>query len=264
MVCRKTLVHNPIKVVGILGGDGFIGHNLYHDLKNYFCCIPISRNNYEECKSQFYDIFINANGNSNKILACTDPLVDFDATVRACLSSLVDFNYNHYIHVSSCEVYSDMSEQEKTSEDSVVDVAKISKYALSKYLAECLVKNHCEHWNILRLSTPAGPGLKKGPIYDIMYGNRLWVSAASFLQILHTKFVSEFIVNLLNNGIMNETINLVAANSISLNEVMTVLDRRIESPYEPFVLHNINNDKARKIFNLPPSLDSVIELRRTL
>src|SRR5579859_7226536 len=152
MVYRKSMI--------ILGSNGFIGNNLLNDLGG----IGITKENYA---GQDCDVLINANGNSRKLLPETDPLTDFDLTVRNTMKSIMDFHFNIYIYVSSCEVYGDLSLKENTKEETNIDIFNVSRYGLSKYLAECIVKKYCKKWIILRLNGPIGPNMKKGPVYDI-------------------------------------------------------------------------------------------------
>lgn len=246
----------PRKTVGIIGSNGFVGSNLFHDLSHKFECFGITKDNFDKVDKKF-DILINANGNSNKRLSITDPLLDFDLTVRNTLISTTKFEYDTYIYISSCEIYNDIFNPEKTKEDSEIEISKISKYALSKYLAENIVKNHCKKHLILRLSTPVGKGLKKGPIYDILHGDKLWMSPESKLQILHTNFISKFILKLIQEEIMNETINLVGNDPIGLLDIICFFSKKIDYPGNPVVLHNINNVKANNIMQVPSSIEAV-------
>ena len=234
--------------IGIIGGSGFIGSNLQQHFGEIAKVVPrLDRNRFRHQ----YDILINANGNSNKRLPETQPLQDFDLSVHNTLKYLIEYNPNLYIHISSCEVYTG-----DTYENSELDVAKMSRYGFSKYLSECLVRNYCKKCLILRLNGPIGPGLKKGAIYDILHGKRLWVSAESRFQLLHTKYICKFIDTLLSNGVTNEIFNLTGPDSVSLNDVIA-LHKPVEYPENPIINHNFNVEKANKLMNLPSSIESV-------
>jgi nucleoside-diphosphate-sugar epimerase len=229
----------------ILGSSGFIGSNLVNDLGG----IGITRDNYQ---SDSCDILINSCGNSKKYLPEKDPLTDFDQSVRTTLQSVVDFSFDTYILISSCEVYNGL-----TNEETTIDVSAISRYGLSKYLAECIVKQYCKKWIILRLNGPIGPNMKKGPVYDILNNSPIWMSAKSEFQFLHVKFISKFIKILLDNKISNEVFNLTGSNVISLTETMNILGKKVASLDNKVIKHSFNVEKANKLMALPTSLESI-------
>jgi nucleoside-diphosphate-sugar epimerase len=254
------------KTIGIIGGKGFIGSNLVSDL-NATC---IDRT-YDGSKK--FDILINASGNSSKLLPDKDPLQDFDLTVRNTLNLVNKFDFDTFVHISSCEVYSKTKIPfidydriiyretfEETSADANLDVTKMSRYGFSKYLAECIVKKYCKKWIILRLNGPIGPNLKKGPVYDVYCTRKLWISPTSELQLIHTKYISLFIKNLLNRNVINETFNLTGDGTVNFNGVIQDIKYPYEFPNEPIICHNININKSKLFIDIPSSQKSLGEL----
>lgn len=233
----------------VIGCDGFIGSNLCKDLN----CVGISKENYNENIGN-YDVIINANGNSSKILPEHDPILGFDLNVRNTLKTVVDFKFDTYIYLSSCEVYGNG----ETSEDVIINIPSLSRYALSKYLAECVVKNYCKRWIILRLNGVIGPNLKKGAIFDILHGDKLWISDESQFQLIHTKYISELVTLLINKGIANEIINVTGIDSIMLKNLNY---REIECPECPTFIHQFNVNKANSFLKIPSSIESFNRLK---
>lgn len=242
-----------VSTIGVIGGNGFIGNNLVKDFQG----VSITK----DSPPSRHTILINANGNSRKGLPEVDPLADFDLSVRSVLQSVTQMEYDTYVYLSSCEVYGDLTQN--TKEDTVLDVTKMSRYGLSKYLAESIVRKYCKKWLIIRLNGPIGPGMKKGPVYDILKGDKLWLSGKSQFQIIHTKYLSQFIRLLLDSGVTNEVYNFTGHGTIALNDVMSILNRRISCPDEPVVNHNISTIKAGRLMGgLPSSINSVFEVRK--
>lgn len=245
--------------VTVLGSNGFLGSNLLEDFKELYVCRGLTRDNYNELKNirRNCSVFVNAAGNSKKMLPEANPLLDFDLSVRDTLKSIIDFSFDTYVYLSSCEVYGN-----DTKEDAVIDTQKISKYALSKYLTECLVKKYCQKWIILRLNGPVGRNMKKGPVFDILHGDKIWLSPESEFQFLHTSYISRFINLLINKGIANETFNLTGKDTLSLGETMSTLSRHVNCPYSTIIKHNVNVEKAGDLMDIPTSLESIKQLRK--
>jgi nucleoside-diphosphate-sugar epimerase len=151
-------------LIFILGGQGFVGSAFVR-----FCqsnnkeFVMIDRQNYDFYKGKSCDVFVNANGNSSKILATNNPMEDFVATVQSTKNSLIDFKFNKYVFLSSCDVYPDCSSPDLTKEDSVIDVSKQSTYGFHKHLAEECVIHSVPNWLVIRMGGMVGQGLKKIP-----------------------------------------------------------------------------------------------------
>lgn len=245
------------KSITILGSNGFVGSNLLKYLEGSG---GITKDNYQQNIGGKGDVFINANGNSRKLLPESEPLEDFDLTVRNTLKSVIDFKCDLYIYISSCEVYGDLTGD--TLENTPIDPSKISRYALSKYLAECIVKKYCENWLILRLNGPIGQNMKKGPIYDIINKDRLWMSARSTLQLIDMKSVSRLITILIDQNVVNKTFNVTGRTGIRLEEVLELFNSSSFCPSEPLINHDITTKKANIYMPLPSSLESLENFRR--
>src|SRR5438067_681887 len=99
--------------VTIIGAEGFVGSAFVQYLKraDVELC-EITRKNYNAFIGTAGDVVIEAACNSKKFLAEKDPLQDFELSVAHRLRTLQHFPAGFHIHISSVDVYSDLSNPE--------------------------------------------------------------------------------------------------------------------------------------------------------
>lgn len=248
-------------MIFIIGGKGFVGSAFVRLCENdNLEYTIITRDNYRSYIGQSCDVLINANGNSKKIIAEEDNLLDFEASVTSVKKSLLDFEAVSYVYLSSGDIYPNSTAQKTTEEDQTIDECKLSTYGFHKYLAELCVKQSAKKWWIFRLTGMVGIGLKKNAIYDLLHGDKLWLNPASKLQYINTDNVADIIMDVLQNSHPNQTFNLAGKGVIELSEVMHLLATEIQLPYSSQVLiHNINTEKIERYVTLPQSMKTVKE-----
>lgn len=239
--------------IAILGSNGFIGKNL---INNFPDAISINRNNYNDYLNDHFDLLINCSGNSNKRTENKKQIMDnFNSNVLDLIKISFDFNVDKIVHLSSAEVYGDLSEN--TNENTEINPSYLSCYGLNKYLGECIVKRYYKKWTILRLNGIIGQHLRKGFCYDILTQDRIFMSEKSKFQILHTDYIAKFIKKITK---WNEVYNLTSKDSMHLSDVMKTLKRKVESPKKPVIRHNIDVSKASNIMKIPTCLESLEKL----
>ena len=248
-------------MIFILGGRGFVGSAF-----SRVCAVQrrafaiIDRQNYPQFVGKACSILINANGNSKKYLAAQRPQEDFDASARSVYQSLLDFQYDRYVYLSSCDVYPNTSSPLTTSEDSHQDVSRQSVYGFHKYLAELCVRHHARKWSIVRFGGFVGLGLKKNPIFDILRGGPLWLDPDSELQFIHSDRAAEIVLGLLDRGIGNDVFNVCGHGVLGLREVITWADRTVlVQPGSPRVRHEVDLRKISALVELPETRPTVRE-----
>ena len=97
------------KVVYLVGGKGFVGSQITKILKKKFIIKIITKKNFKYFKKKKCDFLINANGNSKKYLADKSYLLDFKLNVLSTVKIINEFTFDKYIHLSSIDVYSDLT-----------------------------------------------------------------------------------------------------------------------------------------------------------
>ncbi len=247
--------------IGIIGGNGFVGSGIRRTLERASHeCTVISRANYESLIGQSFDVLINANGNSKKYLAASSPKEEFQASVTTVQHSLLDFKYNLFIHCSSVDVYANHEDVTQNTEETCIDVSRLSLYGVHKYLAELIVQKYAPQWLILRFGGFVGDGLKKNSIYDMLHNVPLRVHIDSKYQYFPTESAGETILSLLSKNARNEIYNVCGDGVISLREINTLIPEYTFSYVgnEPSPeRYEVNINKINAIVPIPRTQDSV-------
>lgn len=245
----------------IIGGNGFVGsaYARLFDAQGLKYQI-ITRDNAVEFKGTSCDLLINANGNSKKFMANRDPIWEFEASVNSVLYSLEDYKAERYVFLSTGDVYPQTHSPDVTLEDQILDVSKMSRYGLHKFMAEQLVRGvHANHL-IIRMGGFVGPGLSKNAIYDMMTGGDLWLGLGSRLQFINTDDAANIVFGLAqNNDIKNETINLGAKGKASLQEVYVACgSQSVVKEDAKDVTYELSLDKLARLYGgvLPDSRET--------
>jgi len=247
-------------MIYILGGNGFVGSafsRLFGRLGLKHQVITLE--NYQDFVGSSCEVFVNANGNSSKILATREPLKDFEANVRSTRASLEDFKAGFYIHLSSCDVYPDCSSPLTTQEELPIELHRQSPYGFHKLLAEQCIQHACPRWLIVRQGGFVGPGLKKNAIFDILSGGPLWLNPKSELQFLHTDDSARLIWSLYEQGVANTTINVCGQGVVKLQEAVAAAGRECKvQPDSRLVRYEVSTEKASSYIQLPDSRSTVL------
>jgi nucleoside-diphosphate-sugar epimerase len=240
--------------VAVLGADGFLGSRLSEYLSNYYVVSKITRANYHKYTSKKYDIFINAGGNSRRYWADSHPIEDFEASTKSVYQTFIDFKSEQYIYISSADVYDSHSNTRFTKEGARINYTNLPPYGFHKFLSELIVRKYAKSFNILRCCALIGPGLKKGPIKDLMDKTPLHITMNSRLQFIGTREVSEIIRVLIKNGVEKQILNIGGEGSAQISDLAAMLS------YEPKIsedarkqVYEMNVNKLKKIFRIKSS-----------
>lgn len=195
--------------IGIVGAKGFLGRALCKVAKNYnFQTVEITRQNYDKYKQEKFDILINSATPSRKYWALQNPFLDFHATVMLTADLTYNWNYEKLIQISSMSVNDDNSKH---------------PYTINKKAAE-IITSYKDHL-IVRLSNLYGDGLSKGPLFDLLNSNKIYVDIKSEYSFISTDFVAKWIFDNLNK---EGSVQLGARDTISLLEISKILGLETE------------------------------------
>jgi len=185
--------------IGIVGANGFVGGALCRSAIKKNCdFIQVTRQNFQENKSEEFDILINSAMPSKRYWASSHPLEDFDASVRLTAELIYEWKYKKFIQISSIEAnYNHIP------------------YAVNKRSAEIIV-SLIKSSLIVRLCALYGKGLNKGALYDLIHNNPLYVDIDSVYNYLDTDWCADWIMNNLDKiGL----IEIGAKDTITLKEI---------------------------------------------
>jgi len=231
-----------------------LGSDLVKYLSQSFSVTSISKENYSQFINHSFDIIVNANGNSKRFWAIKNPLEDFNLSTVSVYKSLFDFKFSIYIYISSSDVYANHSDSRFTLEDQHQDSARLSSYGLHKYLSEEIIKNNCKNYIILRSSMVLGKNLKKGPIFDIINNNPLFISKSSRLQMITSQEVANVIAFLINKNIQNEIFNVGGKGTVDFEKIQTYFSVPISfQDKNEKQIYEMNVSKLKKLFSLKSS-----------
>lgn len=248
--------------VTVIGADGFVGSAFVRYLTAQGVDVmAVTRHNYAEFTGQVSEVVIEVGCNSKKYLADQEPRREFDLSVVHRLRTLLDFPADFHVHISSVDVYHDLASSEKTREDVYIDLARTSNYGLHKLLAENLVRHYAKKWLIIRLAGMVGPGLRKNPVFDIIYSKPLRIDPNSKYQFMSTDIVAKIVWYLFENGCQNEIYNVCGQGLISPREIAKLAGKQLDlrdlpSTSKPRVV-DINIEKISILMNMPNTSETI-------
>ncbi len=251
-------------MVGIIGAHGFVGSAFIRYLQKLgIPIIPITLENYAQLAGTKLDIVINCSCNSKKFLADRDPVAEFDASVTQVMRVLHDYPSRLHVHISSVDVYSDLTSVATTTEETVPDYNLVSNYGFHKYLAERCVCRHASNWLIIRLAGMVGPGLVKNPVYDITHGQPLRIHPESQYQFMSTEAVAQAVWQLVNSHQNKETFNVCGRGLISPRGIAAmagkILDLNLITADQVPRIVDINVEKVSRFITLPETRATVTD-----
>lgn len=259
-----------IRKVAVIGSNGFVGSALCKHLQalDDVRLYAIHRGNFDEYRDVEFDVLIEAACNSKKYLADNAPLKEAELSLMHRIDTLTRFKSRFHIHLSSVDVYSELSDPLQNSEDADIDVARCSHYGAHKFLAEELVRHYADCWAIFRLSGMVGYGLRKNPIYDLVSGGELYIHPHSKYQFISTQDVARVIWEVYERGITQQIFNIAGKGMISPQEIHTEFlgdgygAIRYNGKDSPRVV-NVNIDKIERLVDMSYTHDAVSSFLKT-
>ena len=254
--------------ITLIGANGFVGTGL----KLFLAAQPdvhllsVTRDNYDSAKGTRADITIDTSGNSKKFLSDREPKTDLDLTVAHRLRTLLDFPADLHIHISSVDVYSNLTSPETTRESTPADLLSVSNYGLHKLLAEQIVQHYAGNWLILRLAGMVGPSLRKNPVFDILNDQPLRIHPDSEYQFMHTSEVARILWNLIQSSAQKEIFNLCGDGLVSPRKIAALAAKPLNLTLLPADVSprivNVSIDKIKRFSRMPSTIETMTNFLR--
>lgn len=245
----------------VLGGKGFVGRAIVEEARRRgYTVVVVDKDEYEAAKGTACDLLVNANGNSKKFLARENPRLEFDLSVRSVQYSLHDFPAKRYVHLSTMDVYPDVSDPKLNHEEVTIDTSRQSPYGFHKYLAEQLVRHNAKVWLIFRMAGFVGEGLWKNPVFDLLNNAPLRVHPDSEYQYLNTRDLAKSVFEIVKHGNSHEIFNITGQGVISLREVSSLIaGHRLDPAWDtlPKERYEMNVGKISRHVQIPQTRDTV-------
>ena len=243
-----------MKSLCVIGANGLLGGELVAFLKNFYEVTGIDLENYASLVGGSFDVLVNANGNSRRFWANRNVLDDFTASTISVYKTLFDFKFKKYIYISSSDVYRDHSSPLTTEENQRIEAKAICPYGFHKYLGEVIVSSRTEDYLILRFSMILGRRLKKGPIFDVLNNQPLFVSLDAEIQMITGWKLAAVIKLLLEKGITGEIFNVGGRGVVAFLELAGLLGRPVVArPDAEEQKYQMNVTKLGALFPLKTS-----------
>lgn len=249
--------------IGLIGANGLLGQAFYSELLQTSQEIYLITKDLNISDLPELDIMINANGNSNKVKAENEPYFDFDSNCCETLRYVLLANKLNalYVHISSEESLIGKLSLIGFLNNSTKNISG-SNYAFSKNIGELLIERFAQAWLIVRPSSLIGKGLRKGPVFDILNSKPIWLTKDSTLQLMRTKTTASLALKLsslrIDKQFDNSAFNLSAVDSITINEIGAVLQRKVIDQNDmPKKITAMDVSETLKYIDLPKSIDEI-------
>jgi hypothetical protein len=110
-----------------------------------------------------------------------------------------------------------------------------------------------------------GPGLRKGPVYDLLHGQPLRIAPDSEMPFLHTDEMARIVCELVVRAPAGQVFNVCGAGSVRFSEAIEQLGMAgaQAAPAAPRQTYRIRIDKARAHCDVPSSLDALRQFAAT-
>ena len=218
----------------VTGTNRGLGKYIAHQ---YYNCSKFTRDtNLQEYQDHIFDLIIHCAANVSHYDWDNAPAQFFDDNINLT-NSLVNLNASKFVYISS------------------IDQKKNSPYGISKRISECIVRDKCDDYLILRPSGLLGKEMKKNTFQKILSNESIVLTEDSVMN--YTTY--EDVLNVIQNG-KSGTINLCANEDITMKHLVKVLDKDVNFGHMYFNIESVKSDYDIK----KTSEDNVLQFVRLL
>lgn len=148
----------------LIGCTGFVGTNLFQQ-RPWSC--TYSRSNIHEVVGQTFDTVVCCAAPGLKWWANQNPDAD-KKSVLDLIENLYSMSTERFILISTADVFG-----QPVCQNECDTPCPSTPYGEHRHRLEMFVRKRFTQWQIVRLPGLVGPGLKKGPYFDLLTENRL-------------------------------------------------------------------------------------------
>ncbi len=250
------------KTILILGAGGLLGNTIHHNLKKSYDIVGLSHNKNKDkkiLKSNYHtfsekensyfrkaDVIINCigeNSNEDKMKK-----INIDILRKVALKINTFKKKKKFIHISTCGVYGNLSDQ-------LIDEKTIpkptTKYSVTKFKGELILKKYLENYTqliILRPSQVMGKNMKNTSLKKLFYfiKKKLFFFVNNknsvFSYIFSDDLISVIIKLIKSKNIENKIFNI--SNEITYKELVKIIQRTLNQNFyfpsvSPFIIKSI-------------------------
>ena len=163
--------------IAIIGANGFVGKNLVRVLKTKHKITKISRKTKFTKLNNNFDIIIHSANSSKKFEASKYPLKDFKNSVKLTQKIIDHFGSKKIILISTISV-----KNEKNI------------YSKNRRLCEKLILKKNKNNIIFRLSVLFNFDSKRGILYDLIKGNKIYLNKNILINPITIEVVAKYIL----------------------------------------------------------------------
>ena len=232
--------------IAIIGDSGFIGKEIIKKINTDFRYSSRNINLFDKnistkLDSQIESIIFLA-GDPKMFYYKNNPVECFKNNYEI-VKNIVQNNNFFFIYLSSICVYSDLENFSKNPNLGWNSTSTF--YGLSKLLAEYEIKSNSSNYCILRLGTPFGDGMCKGPLFDIFNDQVSYVSLNSRYSFIHLEDISNAIKFVIDNQLKG-IYNLTANESTSLKDLINY-PSVIKIKNDKTIIYDSENSRLKKL-----------------
>ena len=254
----RDVARASVKKIAVIGAQGFVGSAFVRQLRilGHFP-EEVGRINFISHSGKQWDLVIDAAGSSRKYIADQAPWKDFALSVGHKAAVLERYPTQLHIHISSVDVYANLTSPDTTKETSPVGCST-SPYGFHKWIAEELVRYHCDHYLIFRLAGMVGPAMKKNPVFDVLQGMKLRIHPESRYQFLGTDDAARICLDLWLKGNDMDIFNVCGKGLITPKKIAELAGRRVclGEADQPRIV-DVNIHKLESKTEVPRTLNTI-------
>jgi nucleoside-diphosphate-sugar epimerase len=201
----------------VVGPRGFIGASVVEELESRGYDIALFERSSAMTSAPHCQLGFFCAGSSAAYLSLKDPARCLQANVIDLHSYLAGLKVDRWVLMSSLSVYP--ADSPVKSEDSPIDLSRLSMYGAHKALAEAYARAFARDALILRVGYLYGKGLRKNLLFDLRSGRSdLFLTPSSILAPLDVALLANAAVSLAEKAPAG-TYNVASRYVVTASEV---------------------------------------------